>query len=202
MPLGPATGSQRPVRGDSYRPEPLSQVTNRSSAPVKQEPNVALPAQQRSNAKYEPLEKLMEDKAITLNIRKEFFQYLQRKRDEVRAAHGECSSQYRHWAADSKVWARFCKSSYLSNRFLGGRIRADFFQSVEIHSQVSSPEMAMASFTTLAVASWLRKVQRFSLVLFMLPHPDQHLEQRAVEMNDCPILVFKPLSWQAAEMND
>lgn len=51
----------------------------------------------------------MERKAIAKGIRREFFQYLQKKRDQVRAEHPDCSSQYRHWAADTRVWTRFCK---------------------------------------------------------------------------------------------
>lgn len=57
---------------------------------------------------YMPLEKVMEKKAIALNMRRPFFQYLQKIRDQVRSEHPECKTEYRHWAADSLVWKKFC----------------------------------------------------------------------------------------------
>ena len=58
---------------------------------------------------YMPQERSMEKKAIAKGIRREFFQYLQKQRDQVRAEHPDCSPQYRHWVADTRVWAKFCK---------------------------------------------------------------------------------------------
>jgi len=106
---------------DQVPTRPVSQHTLRVQAPQNPDPS-----------EYIPLENLMERKAKALGLRREFFQYLQRKRDfvrelsqlyeyssgftnnaQARRTHGNCSSQYRHWMADSLVWAKFCKlSSY------------------------------------------------------------------------------------------
>ena len=57
---------------------------------------------------YQPLEKMMEKKAILLGMRQLFFQVLQKKRDLAKAEHGSCSKQYKHWLADSLTWTTLC----------------------------------------------------------------------------------------------
>jgi hypothetical protein len=61
---------------------------------------------------YEMLEKTMEEKATKLGglvLRREFFQFLQKARDQVRLEHPGCSSDVKHWLADGMTWAKFCK---------------------------------------------------------------------------------------------
>ena len=58
---------------------------------------------------YAPMEKTMERMAKLKNQRREFFCYLQRMRDKVRAEHPSCSREYFHWLADSLTWAKFCR---------------------------------------------------------------------------------------------
>ena len=86
-----------------------SATANKSLPPVTPQNRSVSVSNSSSLASYMPQEKVMEKKAIVKGIRREFFQYLQKKRDQVRAEHPDCSSQYRHWAADTRVWARFCE---------------------------------------------------------------------------------------------
>jgi hypothetical protein len=62
----------------------------------------------------------MEKKAISRDIRRSFFQFLQKQRDMAKSQHGECSSQYKHWLADSLTWKQFCESTLLDSSRLDG----------------------------------------------------------------------------------
>lgn len=62
--------------------------------------------------RYVHREKEMEEMARKKGIRSEFFRFLQRARDHVRAIHHDCDSEVRHFMADEMTWTNFfCKSS-------------------------------------------------------------------------------------------
>lgn len=63
---------------------------------------------QETTQLYQPLEKLMEKKAIVMGMRQRFFQVLQKKRDLANIVHKGCDRQYKHWFADSLTWTTLC----------------------------------------------------------------------------------------------
>ncbi len=62
-----------------------------------------------SESDYVPQEKIMEKKAMALNIRHDFFRFLQKTRDRVRGEHPDCTKQIRNYMADLCVWEHFCE---------------------------------------------------------------------------------------------
>jgi hypothetical protein len=88
----------------AYRGPPTSSVMGAAGASH----SVAPPMQPI----YERLEKTMEEKAKKMGglaLRREFFQFLQKARDQVRLEHPGCASDVKHWLADGMTWAKFCK---------------------------------------------------------------------------------------------
>ncbi|KAF8847434.1 hypothetical protein BDZ45DRAFT_326334 [Acephala macrosclerotiorum] len=61
---------------------------------------------------YQPQEKAMETMAMKLGIRREFFQFLQKARDQAREDHRDCSSGIRHFVADRITWLKFFKQPF------------------------------------------------------------------------------------------
>lgn len=54
-------------------------------------------------------EKLMENKAIREDKRRDFFIYLGMMRHYSRTEHEKCDARVRGWFADALTWQRFCK---------------------------------------------------------------------------------------------
>ena len=78
-------------------------------------PAAALPVTTSNNRLYRTLEGIMQEKALNKGgseLRRRFFQYLQKMRDFAKKEHGSCSSDYRAYLADLMTWNQFC-------RFLG-----------------------------------------------------------------------------------
>ncbi|CZR54849.1 uncharacterized protein PAC_04733 [Phialocephala subalpina] len=73
-------------------------------------PPIALPPPDPSG--YQHQEKTMEAMAMKLGIRREFFQFLQKARDQAREDHRDCSSGIRHFVADRITWLKFFKKPF------------------------------------------------------------------------------------------
>lgn len=77
----------------------------------------------------------MEGKAVKMGERVYFFQTLQRKRDQVRLSHPNCSKDHFHWLADKLTWeAVFVKQPFPGKEPRGAGVHSRGCQNRQTHS--------------------------------------------------------------------
>ena len=102
---------QNDLQQDSARCESLSRTSKPSSisspSSCIDKPSNAHPPSLQIRSPSEQ-ERMMEEKAVRMGIRQEFFRLLNATRHEVKNEHGNCSQGIRHYLSNSIVWGKLC----------------------------------------------------------------------------------------------
>ncbi|KAE8448489.1 hypothetical protein EG329_009370 [Mollisiaceae sp. DMI_Dod_QoI] len=153
----------------------------------------------RQAGEYHSKERIMEELAIKRGIRREFFQYLQRARDQARAEHRHCTSEIRHFVADRMTWDKF----FSMLAFIGVEPKIGHFLCKDDRTGVSPPKgpASMVQYVHRPAPSQIGANVPASAVQSNCPAPSQTVQAvMNVPVTLAPPEVRHPSSQAPAEM--